>query len=546
MPIADIAIVCALDIEKDAVLRAVDDPDRMCFRLGPFECHYVHIKRNGDERYPLVRAVVLYLGRMGNLASMQATTLLLREVCPSYVFLVGICGGFANVRPNYRLGDVVVSDKVYYYEPRKLWPDRNENRGVELFCPGGREYVQLSLCALAQEKNAEGVPLIQPSLAHMTMPYPFEDGEHFKPTVYVGVVCSGEKIIADQSFSEDLLKESADRISVEMEAAGVATACQDTGTPFLVVKAVSDFTDVNENWRPKQRDFAAQAAAAYTMSLITYPFDIPGGRRKTSQNPGLVLNRRRAPQFFLADFLHMNLERGVDIILPSYGPNPRHANSEFQNYPYNEWETAFDDVYCSLRVHTGLEHLGNGGKLRFEFDQKIQGGLPPDRNIILIGSSVSNVFTRETLDKFDAYYRYGDTKENDHGLVDRDNNVRFDARTRTIRRGGRQINEYVKDYALVSVFHDGCRSISILAGCRAFSQMLLGDWLVEGDTIEELSRHIDGCDFQLIIEVQVTGRSYSFKRIVELTKRPRNSSAWETVNLPADLTCGGGTIPSLL
>ncbi|MBN2181788.1 MAG: 5'-methylthioadenosine/S-adenosylhomocysteine nucleosidase [Sedimentisphaerales bacterium] len=548
MPIADIAIICALDIEAKAMLEAIGDMDRSHFKLGPFDCHYGHIKRNGDECYPIVRVVVLHLGRMGNLASMQAATLLLREVHPSQVFLVGICGGFAETQTDYCLGDIVVSDKVYYYEPQKLWPDRVEHRGVELFCPveGETKYTPSKLYLLAEKKKSESnLPFIEPLSSLISTPYPHGDSQHFKPTVRTGTVCSGEKVVADESFVKSLLIEKTNAISVEMEAAGVAAACQDAKTPFLVVKAVSDFTNLTPDWQATQRTFAAEAAAAYTIALITYPYHVAGGVGKTKNTEGLVLSKRCPPKSFLTDFFRTTIDLGVDVVMPSY-KNYRHSDSGFRNYPFNEYETAFDDVYCSFRIHPSLIHLIDSGIVKFKFDQQLQNGLLKNKNIILIGSSVANDFTQDILIDFNAFYHFGDNESNDHDIVDRNGKTCFAAKVSRRVVGGEVQKKYIKDYGLISVFHDGSRSICILAGCRAFSQMLLGDWLVEGNTIEGIYRHIYGCDFQLIIKVKVAGRSYNFEEIAMLKKREENSSEWRTVNLPTSLIAKGESVQCLL
>jgi nucleoside phosphorylase len=472
---------------------------------------------------------------MGNLASLHAASLLLREVYPQYILLVGICGGFKATRDGFKHGDIVVSDRVFYYEPQKESSHGTENRGRDLFrsADGSGQYRQTSLCALAEMTNKK-TPFLQVDTNLIKCECPGEDVAHYKPTTHVGIVCSGEKVIADESFVDELLSLSPKAISVEMEAAGIATACIGTDTSFLVVKAVSDFADKQK--KDGYRMFAAQAAAAFTLTLITYPFH-GAGPRLSGTNEGVVLPNRPPPPAFLGDFFGAARDKGVAIVMPSY-ENLRHKQKKhgFINYPLNKWETAFDDVYCTFRILPSLIHLCPSRRPRLLFDGAIESeDLPSNENLVLIGSSVANVFTRNKLDQHRAFFRFGHSSK-DHDIVDSSGKPCYAAKPELINRGGEKLKQYLNDYAMISVFHEPNRSICILAGCRAFSQMLLGDFLTEGSFLESLYRHIYGCDYQCIIRVKITGRVYDYQDIPAFKKRPNADSPWVDVNLPPELT----------
>ncbi|MFA5262847.1 MAG: hypothetical protein WC378_03410 [Opitutaceae bacterium] len=532
MPIADIAIICALKVEAGAVCQHLKELSE--FKLGPYQCHFGHVERRGDDRYPLVRVAVLLLDRMGNLASLHAANLILQKVFPRQIFLVGICGGFKKTITSYNKGDIVVSDRVFYYEPQKKSSGNNENRGRDLFWSVDSlgTYVKSPFCILA-EKNHDGIPVLQVDASLIRSSPPGLDIARYKPTTHVGIVCSGEKIIADETFVDELLKQSPQAISVEMEAAGVATACLGTGTSFLVIKAVQDFADKDksDDWRI----FAAESAAAFALTLITYPFH-SAVRNSASNEHGLTLPNRPQPLSFLADFIGASPNKGLAIVLPSY-KNLRHRNrtKKFSNYPLNEWDTAFDDIYCTFRILPNLLHLCAGKKPKILFDRAIEHDeYPNDENVLLVGSSVANVFTQDQLAQNEAFYSFGQGAS-DHDIIDKTGKVCFSAETIDSRRGSEYLKRYIKDYAMISVFHENTRSTCILAGCRAFSQMLLGDFLTDGIFLEDFYRHVYGCDFQCIIGVRVIGKDYDFPWIAAFKKRSTPNSPWVDVNLPSDL-----------
>ena len=70
-----------------------------------------------------------------------------------------------------------------------------------------------------------------------------------------GPLLSGEKLIDSSEFKDRLLKQFPDAIGGEMEAAGIYSACQNTNTPWIVLKSICDWADGN-----KDKSFQAESA----------------------------------------------------------------------------------------------------------------------------------------------------------------------------------------------------------------------------------------------------------------------------------------------
>src|SRR2546421_1788632 len=114
----DFAVITALKIERDAVLRRLDAGyDAVQEDREPLTYYYGHVTiPSSGERYTVV---VVMLLKMGNDEAAVATTRLIHRWQPEHVLMVGIAGG---VPGKVALGDVVIADSIYYYELAKLTP----------------------------------------------------------------------------------------------------------------------------------------------------------------------------------------------------------------------------------------------------------------------------------------------------------------------------------------------------------------------------------------------------------------------------------------
>jgi nucleoside phosphorylase len=266
----DFAIITALKIERDAVLRRMDDgyetvqedTEPLTFYLG-----HITIPSSG-ERYSVV--VVMLLG-LGNEEAAVATTRLIHRWQPDHVLMVGIAGG---VPGKVSLGDVVVADSVHYYELAKLTLEGEETRPQQ-FTSSRLLYGRAQAYEASEWKgeiNIErpGASALEPSL----------------PEARFGVIAAGEKVIADRDTLPKLLKENPRIISVAMEGAGVARAAlnNNPSPAFLEVRGVCDFADEhkNDDWQL----YAANAAAAFAIGLLRSrpisPLEVKPQEGKTS------------------------------------------------------------------------------------------------------------------------------------------------------------------------------------------------------------------------------------------------------------------------
>ena len=248
----DFAVITALKLERDAVLRRLDVGYELVQEDNePLTYYYGHVTIPGSgERYTVV--AVMLLG-MGNDEAAVATTRLIQRWRPEHVLMVGIAGG---VPGKVGLGDVVVAESCYYYELAKRTPKR-EQRRPQQFTTDRLLYGRAQAYEASEWKGEVGVD-------HPGAAAP----EAALPEAHFGVIAAGEKVIADRKTLPKLLNENPRIIAVAMEGAGVARAALNNNPQpaFLEIRGVCDFADEhkNDDWQP----FAANAAAAFTVGLL--------------------------------------------------------------------------------------------------------------------------------------------------------------------------------------------------------------------------------------------------------------------------------------
>jgi nucleoside phosphorylase len=244
---ADIAILVALEKELDAVLRSAGRWERYQDSSD--------IRTYYTSTTPAGLSVVA--ARSSGLGQINAA-LLARDVValfkPRKVLLVGIAGGLGK---DVSLGDIVVSDQVVDYEVGKVTPSGATPRWS----------VYRSDALLRARLLDHRDPTW---LARVRTARPDRD-KRLRPTIHSGVVLSGNKVIADASAAGALAAVWSRASAIEMEAAGIAAALdQSADAPgFVMVKAICDRADASKDdfWQ----EYAAEVAAAFVASFVFGP-----------------------------------------------------------------------------------------------------------------------------------------------------------------------------------------------------------------------------------------------------------------------------------
>ncbi|MEC1179853.1 5'-methylthioadenosine/S-adenosylhomocysteine nucleosidase [Metasolibacillus meyeri] len=165
------------------------------------------------------KEVVLLKSGIGKVNAAMSTTLLLQQFRPDVVINTGSAGGFDAA---LEVGAVVISDEV-----------RHHDVDVTAF---GYEIGQMAGMPAAYQADARLIEIAKQAVA--------EVGEH---PYGVGLICSGDVFMADPARTEAVRTNFPHMKAVEMEASAVAQVCYQFGTPFVVIRALSDIAGQESN-----------------------------------------------------------------------------------------------------------------------------------------------------------------------------------------------------------------------------------------------------------------------------------------------------------
>jgi len=245
----DVVIVTALEKERDAVLRYLDSPQRVESKNRVVYKSYLQ-HEDSNSRY---RVLLFCLGGMGNVQAATAVTQAIDVWNPAAIILTGIMGG---VEASERLlGDLIVAEQIVGYESGKA-----KDTGTE------RRFEVLRSSHLLIEKARHFPPekwAFQPKILR-----PDGSSGRVIPKAHLGIVASGEKVIADTITVPELQSSWVKLIGVEMEGFGTALAVYQSGSApaMLMVKGICDWADPNKN--DEWQAYAADVAAAYVVNFL--------------------------------------------------------------------------------------------------------------------------------------------------------------------------------------------------------------------------------------------------------------------------------------
>jgi adenosylhomocysteine nucleosidase len=169
---------------------------------------------------------------------------------PEVLLLVGTAGA---LRPDVRLGDVVVATRIYAYHGGRHDRDGFTSRPRCWEAPHG-------LCQLARAVAAAGS-------------WSTPEGAGPMAPIHFGGVAAGEVILNSRQspLAHRLRRRYGDAVAIEMESAGVAQAAHlNPGVAALTIRGISDLADGTKDWadRGGWPARAAINAAAFATALI--------------------------------------------------------------------------------------------------------------------------------------------------------------------------------------------------------------------------------------------------------------------------------------
>lgn len=196
-----IAVIGAMEQEVEILRGMIGSP--IVSTIGG--CEFIEGDIDGRE-------VVLAKSGIGKVNAAIATTLVIQQFKPDIILNTGSAGGFGEA---LEIGTVVISDEVTHHDV-----DVTAFGYVPGQVPGMPETFRSDEKLIAIAKTAVE-----------------EIGQHPHAT---GLIASGDVFMSDRDRVADVRKLFPTMIAAEMEAAAVAQVCHQFGTPFVVIRALSD------------------------------------------------------------------------------------------------------------------------------------------------------------------------------------------------------------------------------------------------------------------------------------------------------------------
>ncbi|TMD57830.1 MAG: TIR domain-containing protein [Chloroflexi bacterium] len=241
IPRCDVLLVTAAQVETQAVLACCERETGLRFQrrfLGEGTYHDLHII--GGVRIFLVQTEQGTGGPGGAMLTVQEGIQLLS---PSAVLLVGIAFG---MRPDEQhMGDILVSRQLLGYELQRI--GQNQAGGWVVHSRGDRPQAATRLLSLVRSSQLDWQG----------------------PEVHIGLLLSGEKLVDNYDFREQLRQLEPEAIGGEMEGAGLYAAAQRKRVDWIVIKAICDWADGEKGYQKQQRQqIAAENAAGFVMYVL--------------------------------------------------------------------------------------------------------------------------------------------------------------------------------------------------------------------------------------------------------------------------------------
>ncbi len=258
----DVLVLTALDVELAAAKQALgiaEDTEPMTTKDGLHVWKASVAKRDGKT----ASCVVACFAGAGNLDAAIVTTMLLNELRPDNVMMLGIAAGF---RGKCALGEVVLAERIVAYEGAALVEGGKVEARPEIarLSMGVRQDISsyLSNRDALESRLKNGYQALGIEFPDQVEAGPVAQGVMPK----MATVGSGEKLLRDPEKFLSMRKLHGKIEVAEMEGAGIFAACTSFGKSVLMVRGISDFGDSKKDNRFHL--LAAKAAAAVTVDYI--------------------------------------------------------------------------------------------------------------------------------------------------------------------------------------------------------------------------------------------------------------------------------------
>lgn len=203
-----------------------------------------------------VRCVVAF-SKWGKVAASITASLMIQEFGVTDLFFIGTAGALAE---GLKVGDIVVSRRLVQHDldTRPLFERFEIPLLKRVYVGSDYELTELAGKAINN--------LLEKGVEHMVGEAAVKEFG-LAPKLYFGDVASGDQFVSSDEKRLEILGLLPDVLCVEMEGAALAQVCLEFGTPFTVIRTISDTADHNAH--VDFGKFINEVANAYSRAIVS-------------------------------------------------------------------------------------------------------------------------------------------------------------------------------------------------------------------------------------------------------------------------------------
>ncbi|MEM8639841.1 MAG: SUMF1/EgtB/PvdO family nonheme iron enzyme [Cyanobacteria bacterium P01_G01_bin.54] len=242
-----IVIVTATKVESNAVIHVFKSITGQGIKPKSREGQvYFELGKVNNKRIVLAQSE---MGAIGLGAALQTVGKAIDLFSPEKVIMVGIAFGINEQEQN--IGDVLISQQLCSYELQRVSTVAEQQN---IILRGAKPHASSRLMRLFK-----GADLMLEHDLSLAWENP--------PMRRFGVILTGEKLVDNIDFRDQLLKFEVEAIGGEMEGQGLYAACYNENVDWILVKAICDWADGK---KAEDKEVRQQLAAQNAAQFVAY------------------------------------------------------------------------------------------------------------------------------------------------------------------------------------------------------------------------------------------------------------------------------------
>tara|TARA_R110000868_G_scaffold398477_2_gene671658 strand:+ start:657 stop:1352 length:696 start_codon:yes stop_codon:yes gene_type:complete len=196
-----IAILGAMDQEITLIRASLQNCQEQIFNHLT-----VYIGQLGDVEVALVKCGI------GKVAASVSTSVVIHHFAPDFVINTGSAGGFSS---HLNIGDIVIATELRHHDAdlTHFGYELGQTAGMPAYFESDKHLLEHAFMAATSLQNIQ---------------------------VQQGLICTGDSFVGTDEAAAVIRQNFPAVCAVEMEGVAIAQSCHLLGTPFLVIRSLSD------------------------------------------------------------------------------------------------------------------------------------------------------------------------------------------------------------------------------------------------------------------------------------------------------------------